>query len=454
VQYSRLSRLPEILESDVVTSVGARRLTALGAWLITLVAVVGPAASEPPSMDGARALVSALLRAESPGPRPTGVRPNDLVALPVETSTPAPASPDPVPVTTSVVDREPTDLRLLLAPGERWRLMEFGAAATWRPATAKLTAFGQLPYAARDGLDGAPVYDADAAPDPASLGVKVEADGLAAGAQYRSVGKRLDRLVGAPAALKDREGHEVWVAQRFGLLGLRLSSSELTDNVDRNPALPRTTKDQRAVTAELSLSEWPVLGLTYAAGDSARVRLTPEGRAGAPLRHEFESVTAAAYYYGGPRWDASASSTVSQSRRAVRPEDEIAMLTQDLSLTLRLFDSVTAAPSLSLGLERYTPSDVRSDTGTAGLTLAYAPPTSRWKASTFVGYTSTRTSDGSIEGRNVSLSGAVTCVLKGWLPVRSTLSVEAGYDRYVDALVPENASRAISGFVVLTVAGF
>jgi hypothetical protein len=38
--------------------------------------------------------------------------------------------------------------------------------------------------------------------------------------------------------------------------------------------------------------------------------------------------------------------------------------------------------------------------------------------------------------------------------VRSTLSVEAGYDRYVDALVPENASRAISGFVVLTVAGF
>jgi hypothetical protein len=432
---------------DVVIFVDARRLTALGVGLVTLVAVVGPAASESPSMDAARGLVSSLLRVESPALQPAGIRADDLVTPSVETA------PPPI-LTTSAVDKQPTDLRLLLAPGERWHLMEFGAAATWRPTGAKLTGFGQLPYAARDGVDGAPIYDTDASPEPAALGVKIEADGLEAGAQYRSVGKRLDRLVGAPAALKDREGHEIWVARRVGLLGLRLSSSELTDNVDRNPALPRTTKDQRAVTAEVSPSDWPVLGLTYAAGDSSRVRLTPDGRTTAPVRYDFESVAASAYYYGGPGWDVSASSTLSQSRRTVRPEDDMAMLTQDLSLTLRLFDAVTAAPSISLGLERYAPSELRSDTGTAGLTLGYAPPTSRWKASTYVGYTSTRMSDGSLDGRNLSLTGAVSCALRGWLPLRSTLSVEAGYDRYVDAVVPENGARAISGFVLLKVAGF
>ena len=95
----------------------------------------------------------------------------------------------------------------------------------------------------------------DGAHEPASLGVTGEIGGFEAGAHYRSVGKRLDRLIGAPAALKDREGHELWVAQRLGLLKLRLSDSQLS-----------------AVTAEVSVSEWPVLGLTLCVG---RLRADP-----------------------------------------------------------------------------------------------------------------------------------------------------------------------------------
>ena len=150
-------------------------------------------------------------------------------------------------VTTSVSDKEPTDLRLLVANEERWRLIEFGAAATWHPLTAKLTAFGQLPYASTNLPET--TAGLDSASGPASLGIKGEVEGFEAGVQYRSVGKRLERLVGAPSALKDREGYELWVAQRVGLVTLRLSDTELTDNVDRNPALPRITKDQNAITA-------------------------------------------------------------------------------------------------------------------------------------------------------------------------------------------------------------
>lgn len=439
----------------MVIVVDARQLTAFGAWLITIAACVGPAWSEPSpllALARAGAVADSAPGGESPSAPHAIVRLNALEALAVRAPAPAPAGPDLPTLTTSVADKEPTDLRLLLADGERWRLMEFGAAATWRPLAAKLTAFGQLPYVATERPDAAPAFDG--AHEPASLGVKGEIGGFEAGTQYRSVGKRLDRLIGAPAALKDREGHEMWVGQRLGLLRLRLSDSELTDNVDRNPALPRTTKAQSAVTAELSVSAWPVLALTYASGDSARVRLTPQGREGPPERHAFENVTGSAYYYGGPGWDVTASSTLSQSRPAVRPDEELATMSQDLSLTLRLLDSVTAVPAISLGQERHTWSAVRSDTGTAGLTLSYAPPASRWWASTFVSYTSFRTSDGATNGRSVSLGGALTCALGRLISARSTLSFEAGYDRYADAVVPASSSRAISGFVLLKVAGF
>ncbi len=450
---SRLSAFPEPLEFVVVIIVDARRLTALGALIITTAAWVGVASSEPSATAGGHTVVSSRLRVEGPEwKHPVAARPSDLDARTAESPAPAPVGPALPLLTTSVADKEPTDLRLLVAEEERWRLMEFGAAATWRPLAAKLTAFGQLPYVVSERLDRAPAFDE--AHEPASLGVKGEVGGFEAGAQYRSVGKRLDRLVGGPATLKDREGHEVWVAQRLGLLRLRLSDSELTDNVDRNAALPRTTKDQSAVTTELSMADWPVLGLTYASGESARARLTPERREGTPERHQFESLTSSAYYYGGPGWDATVSSTLTLSRHIARPDEETAAIYQDLSLTLYLLDSLTAIPTISLGQERYASSDVRSDTGTAAFTLSYAPPASRWWASTFVSYTSTRTGGGAIDARSISLSGALTCALGALLPPRSTLSFEAGYDQYVDAVVPQSSSRAISGFILLKIAGF
>jgi hypothetical protein len=387
-----------------------------------------------------------------PQPPHSSLYPSEPDALMVQSAALMPVDPGLPIVETTAVDREPTDLRVLITNGERWHLMEVGAAASWRPLPAKLSAFGQLPYVDMASPGGGAAFDASQ--EPASLRLKGEFGDFEAGAQYRSVGRRLERIVPSPAAFKDREGHEVWIAQRLGVLRFRLSDSELTDNVDRNPALPRTTKDQSAVTAELSLSSWPVLALTYASGDSTRTRLSAQGREGPLERHDFDSVTGWAYYYGGPRWDVTVSSTLSQSRPVLRPNDEMATTSQDLSLTLHLLDSVTAFPSLSLGQERQSWSGVRSDSSTAGLTLSYAPSASRWWGSTFASYTATRTSDGATNSRGVSLGGALNCSLGKLLSGRATLSFEAGYDRYVDAVVPDSSSRAVSGFVLLKLARF
>jgi hypothetical protein len=91
--------------------------------------------------------------------------------------------------------------------------------------------------------------------EPTLLGVAAESGGFEVGAQYTSLGKRLDRVVSGSRAQKDQEGSEVWLARRFGLVRLRVSQSELSDNVDRNPVLPRRPPRSAWVTSATRVRE-------------------------------------------------------------------------------------------------------------------------------------------------------------------------------------------------------
>jgi len=81
----------------------------------------------------------------------------------------------------------------------------------------------------------------------------------------------------------------------LGLVRLRMSQSDLYDNVDRNPALPRIQADQTAVTAEVT----PRAGRSradYANGDSDRVWLNGDGLPRATEEQNFDSLSGSAYY--------------------------------------------------------------------------------------------------------------------------------------------------------------
>jgi hypothetical protein len=363
-----------------------------------------------------------------------------------------PDAPDPLrsrylTLTTSLTDRERFDLRTFLDGGERWHLLEFGAVASSRPLGTRLTVGGHIPYLAGETREAfRPVEYEDS---PGAFRLTAEAGGFAAGAEYRSVGKRLERVIKQPA-WQDREGGEVWVAQRLGPLRLRLSHSDLTDNVDRDPALPRTTKEQTAVTAEIASSPWPVLGLTYAVGDSERVRLTGDSPA---ERQAYESLTASAYH-AGSGWSVAASSTLSQIRDVARPDIESETIYHEISLELRPLDAVYLIPALTLGQERYGGSSVEGETGSGSLTLAYDPPKQRWRASTTVSYTMNRTSDGQVDGRSIGASGALAWDLGKLLGRHVTLTFEAGHDQYRDRVYPSASSQSLFGFVLLQFASF
>ena len=369
----------------------------------------------------------------------------------------------------STGEDDSSDLRVLLGKGERWHLMRFGAAAASRPQEAKVTAYGAVAYVPpslassrpEGGLGYGPVVSPGAAfglgldeqEEPVSLGLKGAISDLDGGAEYRSVGKRFERLVSGPPSQRDREGTEVWVAQRLGLVRLRLSQSDLADNVDRNLALPRTTRNQTAISAQLTPRGWPIFGLTYAKGDSERVWLTGDGLPRATEEQTFDSLSGSAYY-GAPRWDVSASSTYIASRDVARSDHEMTMLYHDLRLTLRPLESLVVAPALSTGLDRYEWSDTRSNTTSASLLLSYGPPTSWWKLWTLGAYNASQSSDGTVDGRTMSLSGGLSCGLGRILGGPASLSFQAGYERYDDSVYRDSSARGVFGLVRLKVVSF
>jgi hypothetical protein len=369
----------------------------------------------------------------------------------------------------STGEDESSDLRVLLGKGERWHLMRIGAAAASEPQEAKVTAYGAVAYippslaASRPegGLGYGPVVSPGAAfglgleeqEEPVSLGLKGSISDFEGGAEYRSVGKRFERLVSGPASQRDREGTELWVAQRLGLVRLRLSQSELADNVDRDPALPRTTRAQSAISAQLEPRGWPILGLTYAKGDSERVWLNGDGLPRATEEQTFDSLSGSAYY-AAPRWDVSASSTYITSRDVAQPDHEMTMLYHDLRLTLRPLESLVIAPALSTGLDRYEWSDTRSNTTSASLLLSYGPPRSWWTLWTLGAYTASQASDGTVDGRTMSLSGGLSCGLGRLLGGPTSLSFQAGYERYDDSVYRDGSARGVFGLVRLKVVSF
>jgi hypothetical protein len=393
---------------------------------------------------------------------------SDMSAVLLRDAPSAAVQSDPLTLRSTGED-DSSDLRVLLGKGERWHLMRFGAAAASRPQEARVTAYGAVAYvppslaASRPegGLGYGPVVSPGAAfglgleeqEEPVSLGLKGSISDFEGGAEYRSVGKRFERLVSGPASQRDREGTELWVAQRLGLVRLRVSQSELADNVDRNPALPRSTRVQTAISAQLDPRGWPILGVTYARGDSDRVWLNGDGLPRATEEQTFDSMSGN-IYYGAARWDVSGSSTYITSRDVAQPDHTMTMLYHDLRLTLRPLESLVIAPAVSAGLDRYEWADTRSNSTSASLLLSYGPPTTWWKLWTLGAYTASQASDGTVDGRTMSLSGGLSCGLGRLLGGSTSLSFQAGYERYDDSVYRDSSARGAFGLVRLRVVSF
>jgi hypothetical protein len=329
---------------------------------------------------------------------------------------------------------------------ERGRLLKFNADLRSPASGSRLTADGELTYRPFDPgrLDG---FD-DETRAPMRLGLKGAAGPFGYGASYQSVGKRLETLA-TSAMKKDREGTEVWAESRVGVGRLKASLSELSDNVDQDPRLPRTTKTQGGLTVEVAPSGWPVLGLSYSEGVADRVPL-----GGRPTARRAESdleTFGGSLYYARSDWDVTLSTSYSPSIERHRGGRETLTIAHDLSASYRPTGAVTISPSLGLWEDRYLWSGVQNDTTAAALTLTYAPPSETVSLTAFGSYSRSRGSDGWTEGTAASASASVAWNLGLSPPSRSALSLELGYNRYVDAITPSSSYTDLSALVLFRV---
>src|SRR5207247_8191493 len=127
------------------------------------------------------------------------------------------------------------------------------------------------------------------------------------------------------------------------------------------------------------------------------------------------------YYYGGG-WDVSASSTYATSRDAVRADQETTSLYHDLYVTLHLTNTLTLVPALSTGVDLREPTRTQSGSGAASLMLSYEAPLRGWNAWTLSSYTASQSSDRTVDGHTVGVSGGVVRDLGKVLSGRASVS--------------------------------
>jgi hypothetical protein len=335
--------------------------------------------------------------------------------------------------------------------GERWQLTELRATADLPAQDASLSGRGQV--AQLPGMPQVPgTPPDDTLEDPLLLDLRLRLDDFEAGASHRAFGKRLDRAMTVPGMRADQEGSEVWLARRLGLVRLKVARSELSDNVDRNPALSRTKRSQTSLTGELHPPGWPTLALTLARGEAERSWLAGARAGAVPERQSFDSLTGA-LSYGGESWDFSSSTTLTRSRDAAGSADATTSIYHDLVVTLRLMDGLTLAPALSTGLDRYEPGPSQTTSGSANVTLSYQWP-AEWRTWTYAGYTASRSSDRSADGRSITVTGGLSRDIGRMLGGRGSVSLEAGHRAYADALYPEGSSRETFAYLLFRLARF
>ena len=129
-------------------------------------------------------------------------------------------------------------------------------------------------------------------------------------------------------------------------------------------------------------------------------------------------------------------------------------LYHDLTLTLRLTDSLTLMPSVGTGSDWYEAPRTEGGTSSASLSVSYALPVRRWYAWSYASYSASRIGDARVDGRAVSVAGGITRELGTLASARASMSLEVGYDRYADAASPAASSQGAYGFVLFKLARF
>lgn len=312
--------------------------------------------------------------------------------------------------------------RFLIAPDRSQE--QFGLLATSSVFGRYLTAEGEVAYNSSPSLGPRPQSLFDFGETQNRLlrfTFKGAVADFAYGAEYRSVGKDFFNLNNAKIA-KDQEGGEIWLQKSFGIFGFKLSGSEFTNNVARDPALPQISKLQGGASASISPQSWPSLSVFYYKG----LQRSLNEPAGSDTQNGSLNSFGASLYYRGSQWDGTLAATYSMS--------DIMSRSGKGQNAGRYFER-TMSPGMSFGLNYY-------------------PSILPVQLTAFGAYSKTATGDKYTNSDVLNLGAALNWKLGGSGAAKSTLSVGAGFNAYLDNVNAYNSNHDVSVWTRLKVPVF
>jgi len=280
----------------------------------------------------------------------------------------------------------------------------------------------------------------DAAQRMVRLGLTASAGSFRYGMLSRSAGQGF--LNGPDQALR-----EMWGEWKTGSTTLRSAVGEQWNNVAEDSTRSRTEQTYGRVALSWKRPDWPDITLTYA-HNSLNSALEPLGIA--PQRsqnHTLESALA----YNGLTWNARLASSYIFGSDLLRGGAETTVRMQMLTAAFRPLNTLTISPTLGYREEVQDWSGVRLHSPSAAVALQFTQ-SQQVLISAMGNYAGIRSSDGLINTEQVGGRGKLAWDLHRSQTWTTLISLEAGYNRTTNRVMPSAGTEDISGLVRLVVA--
>lgn len=338
--------------------------------------------------------------------------------------------------TTSAVPVVPADVHNLSADTDRPRTQGILNSTAWFNGKVTTEAEVARNQGGVAGLQNP--LPGEAQDDPTTsmvrLGLSSSAASVRYGVMYRQAGQAYYN--GADQAVR-----EVWGEWKDGWTSIRSAVGRQWNNVAADPTRSRLDQTYGRISLSWNKPVWPSFAVTYSE-NTMKSQYDPVGAIPQAVNnHTLEAVLG----YQTTRWTASLSSSYSLGTDLLRNGSDSRVTAETLTTSFRPFNTLTIAPALGYRVEQQEASGVRTDSPSASLTMNYRQ--SRQLLITALGnYSGSRSSDRLIDLDNVGGKGILAWGLpppsRDW---NALISVEAGYNRQINRLLPSSDQQDLSG---------
>jgi hypothetical protein len=280
--------------------------------------------------------------------------------------------------------------------------------------------------------------------------------GFNCGLEYRYVAKHLNYFnryknktgTKTKVGLKnDQEGVEIWGEKNIGFIGIKTFFSRFLNNVDRDPTLPRMLTHKYGLEMKYRMHLLPIWISFFHSREESENNLET-GISEYPGIQK-ETYNGSLKYYGGKRFDVTASTSYSLSRDLLHPDQETERFRNGIRSSIHPAPHLTITPVLSFGEYRYLWYGEREIHPSASLFITYRRISNVVDLSFRGRYSQSKNTDQTLDSETLSTSIGLSWHARSLFSRKIGYSLNLGFNQYVDNIQPDSSYNSLSALFKL-----